>query len=256
MQTTVLADPAARSGAAWETRVKLAACYRLMAHFGVADLTYNHLSARHPERLDAFFIKGEHQLFEEVTASSLLLYDLDGKRLEDAGDQVSRGGLVIHAGVLAVRPDVNAVFHTHTVANMAVASQRRGLLPLTQHAMSFYGRIAYHDFGGFEFDVAGRTRLAADLGEHFVALLRNHGALVCGRCIPEAFVLHHFLEMACRAQVAALSGGADDLVVPDHDVAEHGARQFNASIGPRDEHFRDWPALMRLAYRLDPAFAT
>jgi ribulose-5-phosphate 4-epimerase/fuculose-1-phosphate aldolase len=242
------------SAAEWEARVKLAACYRLMAHAGVTDLTYNHLSARVPDRPDRYLIKGEHQFFDEVTASSLLTYDFAGNKLTSSDDSVSLGGLVIHGGVMEARPDVMAVFHTHTPANMGVSAQRCGLLPITQHAVRFHNRIGYHEFGGFEFDVSGRERLVRDLEGKLMLVLRNHGVLACGRSIPEAYVNHHFFEMACRAQVAALAaGGVDALFVPNEEQSEAAAIQAGKT-GHRDERHRDWAALVRLADRLDPAY--
>ncbi len=224
-------------------RIELAASYRLLAHFGVSDLTYNHLSARVPDEPGALLIKPRTMMFEEVTASALEKFAFDDPRL--------RGGAkVIHAGVLAARPGIQAVFHTHTTANMGVASQQQGLLMINQHAVSFYRRIAYHEFGGFEFDPAMREPLLQSLGEQRVALLRNHGALICGRSIAEAFVLHHFLEMACKGQIAALAGGARVTLIPD-EVCEVGARQFEQA----DPVSKDWDACLRLAERLDPTFS-
>jgi len=223
-------------------RVELAASYRLLAHFGVSDLTYNHLSARVPGEPTRLLIKPRTMMFEEVTASNLENYDFDDPGL--------RGGQkVIHAGVLAARSDVHAVFHTHTTANMGVASQEQGLLMVNQHAVSFYRRMAYHEFGGFEFDPAMQGPLLRSLGDMRVALLRNHGALVCGRTIAEAFVLHHFLEMACKGQIAALAGGSKLTLISDA-LCEEGARQFYAA----DPVAKDWAACLRLARRLDPSF--
>lgn len=230
------------TGAERTARVELAACHRLLAHFGVSDLTYNHLSARVPGEPDKLLVKPRDAMFEEVTASSLRKFSFEDPEL--------RGGAkVIHGGVLAARPDVHAVFHTHTPANMGVSSQEHGLLMVNQHAVSFYGRIAYHAFGGFEFDPAMREPLLASLGNKRVALLRNHGALVCGRSIAEAFVLHHFLEMACKGQIAALAGGTKVTLIPDA-VCEEGVRQFEAA----DPVGKDWAACLRLARRLDPSF--
>jgi ribulose-5-phosphate 4-epimerase/fuculose-1-phosphate aldolase len=244
------------SAAEWETRVKLAACYRLMAHFGVTDLTYNHLSARIPDRPDRYAIKGEHQFFDEVTASSLLVYDFSGERIYPSDDSVSRGGLVIHGGIMEARPDIMAVFHTHTAANIGVSAQKCGLLPISQHAVRFFNRIGYHDFEGFEFDLAGRERLVRDLEGKLMLVLRNHGVLACGRSIPEAYINHHFFELACQGQVAALSaGGPDALLIPTDDLSERAAVQA-ARTGHRDENHRDWAALLRLADRVDPSYRT
>ena len=242
------------SAAEWETRLALAACYRLLAHTGVWDMTYNHLSARIPDAPNHYLIKGERQLFSQVTASSLVKYDLDGAKLTETPHSVSRGGLVIHAGVLEARSDINAVFHTHTEASMAVSAQKIGLLPITQHALRFYGFIAYHDFGGFEFDLDGRKRLNDDLAGKYVMIMRNHGALVTGRTIAEAYVEHHFLEYACRAQIGALAaGGIDGLIIPSDEVASHAAQQIR-SRGPETEQGRDWGAMIELIDSIDDSY--
>ena len=236
----------------WQARVELAAAYRTLAHYGVQDLTYNHLSLRIPDEPDKLLIKPHGFLFEEVTASSLLKYSFDGTPVFEGDPPLIGGGLVIHAGLLQVRDDVNAVFHTHTPAVMGVSAHKHGLLPINQHAMRFYERIAYHDFGGFEFDMDMRKPLIDDLGDGYVALLRNHGSLICGRTLPEAYFLHHFLEMACRGQVAALSAGEGNYVMPPHEVCVFSRDQItNVPYPPGG---KDWPAIMRLAERLDPGF--
>ncbi|MDX3908036.1 MAG: class II aldolase/adducin family protein [Pigmentiphaga sp.] len=235
-----------------EQRIHLAACYRLLAHYGVEDLTYNHLSVRVLDEPDTLLIKQGTEMFGEVTASSLRKYRFDGTPMHD-GPRLIGGSLVIHAGILQARPDINAVFHTHTPANMGVASQKHGLLMINQHAVKFYKRLAYHDFGGYEFNMSQRAPLIASLGPHRVALLRNHGALVCGRTVQEALVDHNYLEMACRGQIAALAGGSEVHLIPD-DIAAFGASQINFE-DPAQSGAKDWAACLRLAYRLDPGFA-
>ncbi|RKP53759.1 class II aldolase/adducin family protein [Pararobbsia silviterrae] len=247
--------PSHISAEEWHVRVQLAASYRLMAVAGVNDLTYNHLSARVPGEPDRYLVKGERQLFEQVTASSLLKYDLAGNKISDSADAVSRGGQVIHAGVFEARPDIQAVFHTHTTANLAVSMQKIGLLPLNQHALRVYSRTGYHRFAGFEFDFESRKDLAASLGDKLFLVMQNHGALICGRTVPEAYVEHHNFEFACRAQVAALSaGGVDQLIVPPDDVIAYATAQVEKYLTTITEHSRDWGALLAQARKLDPAF--
>lgn len=238
--------------AEWQARVDLAACYRVLAHLGVSDLTYNHLSVRVPGEPDALLVKQATEMFDEVTASSLRKYSLDGTPRHD-GPALKGGSLVIHAGILEARPDINAVFHTHTTANIGVSSQKQGLLMINQHAVKFYRRLAYHTFGGFEFNMSQRAPLIESLGPHRVALLRNHGALVCGRTLAEAMVEHQYLEMACRGQIAALSGGCEVTLIPD-EVAEYGVTQVTFD-DPQAAGAKDWAACLRLAHRLDPSFA-
>lgn len=237
--------------AEWRCRVDLAAAYRLMDHFGVRDLTYNHLSARVPGADNALLIKPSDYMFGEVTASSLLKYDLDGSPLAGSDRPLGGGALVIHAGLMRLRPAVNAVFHTHTPANMAVSAQKRGLLPLSQQAMMFYGRIAYHAFRGFEFEPGMEAALDRDLGGHAVAILRNHGALVVGETVAEAFVTHHFLEIACQAQIGAMT--TPDIVMPPAEVCEHAAAQMDAVAATKNGG-KNWGACLRLARRLFPDF--
>lgn len=240
------------SPAEWKARVQLSACYRLMALAGITDLTYNHLSARVPDQPDHYLIKSEHLFFDEVTASSLLKYDLAGNKLMGDG-KVSIGGLVIHAGILEARPDVATVFHTHTPANVGVSAQKWGLLPISQHAARFFNRVAYHESSGFEFFTEGRTALCDSLGDKYVMLLRNHGLLIAARTIPEAFYKHHFMEMSCRAQVAALSAGMENLVLLSDEVAEQAA-VLSDSRGIVDETHRDWTASLRQLETLAPAY--
>ena len=231
----------------WKTRVDLACAYRLIAHSYVSDLTYNHLSARVPGEDGHILIKPNNIMFEEVTASNLLKYDYDG------APPLKGGGLIIHAGILQARPDVNVVFHTHTEANMGVSSQKWGLLTVNQHAMRFHNRIAYHDFRGFEFNLFMRDPLMRDIEGHRVALLRNHGVLVLGETVPEAFVTHHFLEFACRGQIAALSAGYENLVLPDEEACEFAAAQVEKE-GRSLAGGKDWGACLRMAERLYPEF--
>jgi len=236
----------------WTARVDLAASHRLLVHLGIEDLTYNHLSARVPGEPDALLIKAPQAMFGQVTASSLLKYRLDGAPLLGTNIPLERDHLVIHAGLLKACPQLDAVFHTHSPANMGVAAQRNGLLPLTQHALLFYGALSYHDFDGFEFEPEQTAALASDLGDNLTMVLRNHGALVCGRSVAEAYVLHHFYEMACRAQIAAMAGGAQ-LCIPSPAVCERAARQLQDADATRDGG-KNWQACLALADRIDPSY--
>ena len=232
----------------WQARMDLAACYRLMSHFGVNDLTYNHLSVRVPGEPGRLLLKPRTQMFDEVTASSLEKFEFDGTPCQD-GPRNFGGGLVIHAGILEARADLNVVFHTHTAANMGVSSQKHGLLMINQHAVVFYKRMAYHDFGGFEFNLEQRAPLLSSLSTGTVMLLRNHGSLVCAATLQAAFIDHHYLETACRGQVAALAGGVEVTLITE-EVCEIAVKQYN----PAKSGDKDWPACIRLANRLDPSY--
>jgi len=233
-------------------RTDLAACYRLCAHFRMTDLIYTHISARVPGREPRFLINPYGLLFEEITASSLVTVTLDGKIVDDpTGLGINPAGFVIHSGIHRARHDVGCVIHTHSGAGLAVAAQKQGLLPLTQHAMRFTDRVAYHDYEGVALDLPEQKRLVRDLGGHDAMILRNHGLLTCGAGIAEAFDLMYYLERACQAQVAAMAGGAA-LATPKPAVARKVARQF-ARPG-RTAPDNAWAALLRLLDRNDPTY--
>ena len=231
----------------WAIRCDLAALYRLVAHHRWTDFIYTHLSARLPGPEHHFLINKYGVNFHEMRASDLVKIDLHGNVVEE-GDLSSRrvnaAGFTIHSAVHMARPDLQCVVHTHTAAGIAVSSQKDGLLPLSQHALKFYGRLAYHDYEGIALDLDERDRLVRDLGQHKAMILRNHGLLVGGTSIAEAFHMIYMLERACAAQVAALSGGRE-IVLPPHDVAQHTSDQFRKQ--ENDEHYAMvWDAALRL----------
>jgi len=229
------------------TRRDLAALYRLVAHHRWTDFIYTHLSARLPGPDHHFLINKFGVNFHEMRASDLVKIDLDGNVVEQ-GDLSSRrvnaAGFTIHSAVHMARPDLMCVVHTHTPAGIAVSAQKQGLLPISQHALKFYGRLAYHCYEGIALDLDERERLVNDLGQHKAMILRNHGLLVGGTSIAEAFHMIYMLERACAAQVAALSGG-QEIVLPPEAVRVHTSEQFCKS--ETDEHYAIvWDAALRL----------
>ncbi len=236
----------------WALRVDLAACYRLFAHFRMTDHIFNHISARVPGRHDAFLINAYGLRYEEMTASSLVKVDCDGNILHDStGLGINPGGFTIHSAVHMARPDVVCVMHTHTADGIAVACQEEGLLPLTQHAMRFYQRMAVHDYQGVNFTDAERTALQRSLGDRKAMLLRNHGLLVAGPSIPEAFDIMYYLERACQLQTRMQACGAR-IVHPSHEVAEQVARSFERPT--RKSQAKGWSALLRMLDQQDPSY--
>jgi len=249
--------PAEMSSAERGVRTDLAACYRLVAQFGMADLIFNHVTARVPGGRDAFLINPFGMLYEEITAGSLIKVDLAGEVLDpgNSGYGVNRAGYVIHSAVHAARPDVACVIHTHTRAGVAVSCMAQGLMPISQTALRFLGRVGYHDYEGPATDDDEKVRLTAALGEKDVLILRNHGLLACGRSIAEAFLLMQRLETACQIQVAALAGGAP--VTPSAQSQARTAAMFSPRTGSADVSVSgdlEWPALLRLLDRRDPSY--
>ncbi|WP_121062540.1 class II aldolase/adducin family protein [Chachezhania antarctica] len=213
------------SEAEWDLRCQLAGLYRLVAHYRMTDLIYTHISVRVPGPEHHFLINNYGRMFSEMRASDLVKIDLDGKPVDGDTRDVNAAGFVIHSAIHAAREDLMCVVHTHTAAGIAVSAQKHGLLPLSQHALKYYGRLAYHDYEGIALELDERDRLVADLGQHRAMILRNHGLLVGGRTVPEAWDHIYFLERACQAQLAAMTGGAE-LILPPEEVCKHTASQY------------------------------
>ncbi len=240
--------PADISEQEWELRCDLAALFRLIAHFRWTDLIYTHLSARLPGDEHHFLINDYCQMFHEIRASDLVKIDLEGNKLDGQRpeQEVNRAGFVIHSAIHAHREDLKCIVHTHTKAGIAVSSQQQGLLPISQHALKFYGHLAYHDYEGIALDLEEQSRLLNDMGpSHRAMILRNHGLLVGGRTIAEAFDHIYFLERACEAQLAAQAAGMENIVYPSSQVCERAENQFDHNDIP---HWVDkaWTAALRL----------
>lgn len=236
----------------WNARVELAAAYRLVHHHGWTNLVTNHISLRVPGTDDQFLINPFGLLYSQITASSLIRIDTQGRRLEDSPYEVNQAGFVIHSAVHAARHDLHCVLHTHTVAGQAVSALKRGLLPLNQSAMRFYNRIAYHDLEGIALDTDECPRLVRDLGNHKAMILRHHGLLTAGINCGEAFSLMYHLEKCCETQMLVVASN-EPYTLPPHEVCEHTAQQYwrgNRALGQRE-----WPALMQMVEETYPDFA-
>jgi ribulose-5-phosphate 4-epimerase/fuculose-1-phosphate aldolase len=235
------------SGAEWQARTDLAACYRLVDRYGMTDLIYNHITSSIPDKPGRLLINLYGLLFKEITASSLVEIDLDGNvhRKPDTAYGINQSGYVIHGCIHRARSDVHCVIHTHTRAGMAVSAMRCGLLPMTQTASRFHGHIAQHDFEGPAVDLAEQERLVRDLGHHDAMILRNHGLLVCGPSVPQAFNLMYQLELACRAQVDAMAAGIDQIALPDEATLQRSAHLYQPGTR-RPFGELEWPAMLRL----------
>lgn len=235
----------------WRARVDLAACYRLAAQRGWGDLIYTHISLRLPGHDDAFLINPFGATFEEISASSLLAIDFNGRVTDGTGRIANPSGFAIHGAVHRARADAHCVIHLHTDAGIAVSALADGLLPLSQHAMRFWRDIAYHDYQGLAFAADEQAQFVTELGRRRAMILRNHGTLTCGRTVAEAFVLMDTLEKACRTQLLAMAAGT--LHIPPAEVADRTHAQLTAD--PEPEGALEWPALLRGLLRLDPGFA-
>ena len=264
MSTTITphASPStAFSEEEWALRVELACCYRLIDHFGLTDLVYNHITVRlpddsHPFEDEIFLINGFGRHYTEITASNLIRVDMDGTARDSSDYPVNGPGYVIHSAIHGARHDVACIIHTHSLAGCAVSSMACGLIPLDQQSMMFHNRIAYHDLEGIATDMNEQSRLIEDLGDKNAMILRNHGLLTVGRSVGEAFRRLYYLERACKLQIQAMQSGTE-LVIPSATVAEHTARQWDEGLaGQGTIDPIEWPALVRLMEKKDASFAS
>lgn len=242
-------------------RRDLAAAYQWIAHLGMDDGIYTHISARlpsDPSDPERFLLNPFGLRFDEVTADNLVTIDAEGVIIDDPyGAGINQAGFTIHSAVHLARHDAACVLHTHTVAGVAVSSVEEGLMSLNQWSAQFHQRIAFHAYEGIALDLAERERIIADLGSKNIMLLRNHGTLVLGRSVAEAVKYAVNLERSCKAQVAALSMALSPRPIPD-DVAEHTARQYEdfydqIEVGglPDDE----WASILRKLTSIDPVLS-
>lgn len=250
--TTQRRDRRDCSEAEWQARIDLAACYRLLSHYGLDDLLATHVSLRVPDEQESYLLNPLGLHFHQIKASNLIKVDFAGKPLSPSEHRVNRAGVVIHSAVLEARPDVACVVHTHTLAGMAVSSLACGLLPLTQTAMGFFERISIHEYEGVAFDDDEKTRLARDLGANRAMILRNHGLLTVAASVPHAFDLMVMLDKACRAQLDALATG-QKTVMPSEEVCRRTASEFDRFS---ESSLRDasWPGHLHLLDRIAPDY--
>lgn len=234
----------------WQARVDLAALYRLVAQQGWDDLVFTHISARIPGPDHHFLINPYGMLFEEVTASSLVMIDLDGNLVRETSYAFNPAGFTIHSAIHAARQDAMFVMHLHGDHGMAVAAQKEGLLPLTQQAQTILPRLSYHDYEGIALNLEERERLVADLGDKDVMLLRNHGTLAVGKTAADCWIAMYTLERACKAQILALSAGREGVLLAP--VAAQAAVRGQTANGFGGASA--WEASLRRLKRLSPGY--
>ncbi|PCE26927.1 class II aldolase [Paraburkholderia acidicola] len=242
------------SPAEWETRVNLAAAYRLTALFGWDDLVFTHISARVPGPEHHFLINPYGLMFDEITASSLIKIDLDGRKVSESPYDINPAGFTIHSAVHAAREDAHCVMHTHSINGVAVSAQEGGLLPLSQQSLGVLASLGYHDYEGIALNEAEKPRLVHDLGNRTNLMLRNHGLLTVGATPADAFVAMYFFEAACMIQVRAQSGGGK--LNPIATPILEGIRQQIAQVTKGTSPGRlVWPGLLRRLDRRNPGYA-
>jgi ribulose-5-phosphate 4-epimerase/fuculose-1-phosphate aldolase len=240
--------------AEWQTRIDLAACYRLVAKYGWDDLVFTHITAKIPGAENQFLINPYGMMFDEITASSLVKVDANGKKLDDNPHLINPAGFVIHSAIHAARTDAKCVLHTHTPNGIAVSAQKNGVLPISQQSIFVLASLAYHGYEGVALNDEEKPRLVRDLGGKNFFMLRNHGLLTVADSIPDAFLLMYIFESACMIQVRAQAGGGELIPIPQAilDGAAAQAKMVTKGLGG---HLA-WPGLLRKLDKMDPGYKT
>ncbi len=241
------------SAAEWQTRVDLAAAYRLVALNRWDDLVFTHITARIPDTDHHFLINPYGMMFEEITASSLVKIDIHGNKLDaDNPFPINPAGFTIHSAIHAAREDARCVMHTHTAHGIAVSAQEGGVLPVSQQSIFVLASLAYHGYEGVALNEDEKPRLVRDLGDKTFFMLRNHGLLTVGETIADTFLSMYVFETACQIQIKAQAGGGNLIRVPQPilDGAKEQAKVVTKGMGGA----LAWPGLLRKLDRMDPSY--
>lgn len=255
MPSPALALPSRRAQVSpdeWALRVDLAAAYRIVALLGWDDLVFTHISARLHGEGHRFLINPYGLMFEEITASSLITVDTEGRKLDDSPFDVNPAGFTIHGAIHAARDDATCVLHTHSINGIAVSAQKDGVLPLSQQSIFVLSSLGYHDYEGVALREDEKPRLVRDLGHNDHLMLRNHGLLTVGRSVAAAVQAMYLFETVCTIQVRAQAGGGELVHVDPAIIAS--ARQQSAQVTRGQGASLIWPGLLRRLDRRLPGY--
>ena len=251
--TSAFIRPARFSSDEWEARVKLAAAYRIFAHLGWEELIYNHISLRVPGPEHHFLINPFGLHYSEVTASNLVKVDIEGNTVGHSDWPINPAGFTFHGAIHATVPDAHCVMHVHTTPTLAVCCQEDGMSFTNFYAAQLWGQVAYHDFEGITVHRDEGARILASAGNKPVLLLRNHGPVVLGRTLAQAFNLMWLVQRACEVQVASQAMGAlRPIAVPVLEKCVRDSLNFNPKYGAGEDSFA---AMHRMVDRINPGYA-
>jgi ribulose-5-phosphate 4-epimerase/fuculose-1-phosphate aldolase len=236
----------------WQARVQLAAAYRIFAYLGWTELIYNHISLRVPGEPGHFLINPFGLHYSEVCASNLVKVDVHGNIIGASDWPINPAGFTFHGAIHAAQASAHCVMHVHTTATMAVCSLDEGLSYTNFYAAQLYGKVAYHNFEGITVHLEEGQRILASAGDKPVLLLRNHGPVVIGFNVANAFSLLWLLQRACEIQVMAQPmGKLRTISTPVLESCVRDSLQFNPKFGAGQDAF---DALQRLVDKLDASY--
>jgi ribulose-5-phosphate 4-epimerase/fuculose-1-phosphate aldolase len=236
----------------WQQRVDLAACYRLVAHYGWDDLIFTHISARIAGPEHHFLINPYGMTFDEVTASSLVKIDLEGRKIMDSPYEINPAGFTIHSAIHAAREDAKCVLHTHSINGVAVSATKGGVLPVSQQSIFVLASLGYHDYEGVALHEGEKPRLVRDLNDKSFLMLRNHGLLTVASSVADAFLLMYLFESACTIQLRAQAASSELIPIDPKIVA--GATMMAKQVTRAAGGALAWPGLLRKLDRLDRSY--
>ena len=234
------------SDAEWETRCELAALYHVVNHLGWTDLINTHMSARVPGEPDTFLINNYGEMFDEITASSLVKMDMDGNVL-GGGGRFNNAGFTIHSGVYKARPDAMCVMHTHTRAGAGISLLANGIRPISQDALQIFDDIAYHPYGvpasAEECEALGRTCRNGSC-----VVLLNHGLLTLGPTIHGTLFRMYNMERASELELIARTLDAPPVAIDDYVIGK-AAERMRKRRDTAEYGLAEWRGLVRTVDR-------
>lgn len=242
------------SDAEWQTRVELAAAFRVAYHYGWNNRVTNHITARVPGEKDRFLMNPAGLGWHEITASNLVTADFDGKTYSHPDAELAPAGFNFHSGILKARADLNCVFHCHATAGIVVSAMKDGLLIVDQTGVALYDEVGYHAFEGYAQENEEVPRILRDLGDKHTLMMWNHGLLTVGASIGEAFSFMRKLIDACELQERLMATGAEIRRIPE-EILMFTRKQGLQKRGNKPVSDKDWLMCLRLAEKLDPTFA-
>ena len=236
------------SEADWKVRVDLAAMFRLTNMMGWDDTVWNHITARAPGTDHTFFMHEMGLLYEEVKASNLIKVDEHGKVLEGP-EKANTAGFIIHSAIHLNHPNAKFVFHAHPPSALAATALKDGIPHFVQDSSMLYGKVGYHEWEGLSINKDERVRIAENMGDNKVLIMKNHGLLTVGATAGEAFMNMYYAIRMCEVAIQVTSSG-----LPLERATEEMWKLSQKQYELFSPGLNEWPALLRRCDAKDPSY--
>lgn len=244
--------PARYSEEEWKARVQLAGMYRIFDHLGWDEAIYNHISLRVPGEEGHFLINPFGLHYSEVRASNLVKVDIDGNIIGSSDWPINPAGFTFHGAIHKQVKNGHCVMHVHTTPTLSVCCLEEGLSYSNFYSAQLYGKVAYHDFEGITVHLDEGKRILDSAGDKPLLMLKNHGPVVIGATLAQAFSLMWLVNRACEVQLASMSmGPVINIPTPVLEKCVADSLNFDPKYGAGEDAFA---ALFRLVEKQDPSF--